>query len=274
MLEQLKYKNHENEVFEFGRDGVFVNIGSVHDYSWTVNKKNNRISSITYGVQTRKLPVVIICGTDEEGIAARNRLMEVFEKDVLAFQYGKIIIGDYYFRCFVTKSEKKNYLSSDKYMTLNLTLTTDLPYWVKETSTIFQPASSSSGTTGLDYGFEYPFDYGNAMDSKALVNTGFMPSNFRLIVNGPCSNPAVYVAGHLYKVNCDILSGQYLTIDSANKAVTLTANDGTVTNVFSSRDKDSYIFEKIPSGSSPVTWSGDFTFEIVLLEERSEPKWT
>ena len=32
MLEQLKYKNHQNEVFEFGKDGIFVEANELHDY--------------------------------------------------------------------------------------------------------------------------------------------------------------------------------------------------------------------------------------------------
>ena len=116
MLEQLKYQNHLGEVFEFGRDGVYVNVNELHDYEWSVAKKNNMISSLDHAVVTRKLPVIIMCTTEAEGIAARNRLFEVVEKDAMAMQYGRIIIGDYYFRCYVTKSVKKKYLTMAHYM--------------------------------------------------------------------------------------------------------------------------------------------------------------
>ena len=92
MLEQLKYKNHRNEVFEFGKDGIFVDTNDLHDYEWTVTQKNNRVSALERTVRTYKLPVVIICETEEKGIAARNKLHEVVEKDVLAMQHGRIII--------------------------------------------------------------------------------------------------------------------------------------------------------------------------------------
>ena len=108
MLEQLKYKNHVNEVFEFGKDGIFVNTNDLHDYEWTVTKKGGRIASLDRAIINRKLPVIIICDTEAKGIAARNRLMEVVEMDALAMQHGSIIIGDYYFKCFVTKSQKKD----------------------------------------------------------------------------------------------------------------------------------------------------------------------
>ena len=72
MLEQITYKNHLNEVFEFGKNGIFADENELRNYEWTVQKKGNRISALEYAVQRRKLPIVIICSTEAEGIAARN----------------------------------------------------------------------------------------------------------------------------------------------------------------------------------------------------------
>ena len=276
MLEQLKYKNHVNEVFEFGKDGIFVDMNELHDYEWTVTKKGNRISSLDYAISKRQLPVVILCETEEEGIAARNKLLEVVEKDVLALQHGRIIIGDYYFKCFVTRSKKSNYLTTKRMMEVTLTLTSDFPYWVKETTFPFRRAAESEVVAGqnLDFNFDFPFDYYMGMESKAMNNTGFVGANFRMIIYGACSNPSVFVSGHEYTVACDVGEGEYLTIDSATKKIFVTAIDGTTTNMFNLRGRDSYIFEKIAPGNHVVSWEGDFGIDIILLEERSEPKWT
>lgn len=275
MLEQLKYQNHANEVFEFGKDGIFVNISELYDYAWDVTKKNNRIASLDRSIVTRKLPITIICDTEEEGLKARNKLLEVAEKDVLAMQHGKIIIGDYYFRCFVTKSQKKNYLTTNRHMTVTLYLTSDFPYWVKETRHVISLLADdvAENTSGFDYSFEYPFEYLNDVANKAISNTDFAASNFRMTINGACVDPAIHIGDHLYQVYCTVNEGEYLTIDSTSKTIILTANDGTQTNVFNSRNKDSYIFEKIQSGKNVVSWPGTFTFEIIILEERSEPRW-
>lgn len=397
MLEQLKYKNHINEVFEFGKDGIFVNTNDLHDYEWDVTSKGNKISSFNRKIKTRKLPIVIMCDTEAEGIAARNKLFEVTEKDVLAKEPGQIIIGDYYYKCYVTKSQKKEYQISKRHMVANLTLTSDHPYWVKEATQSFGTAAvaaSGGGDTltwdgniegldcfgnlyyrvsdaaptieearaggsfgitdgtasntlafdeshvlvqddvayfihmgdfsyilvvlqeiveggdtvkkgvyfmnygngthitsltisgytgfdgggsdsgsGLDYPFDYAFDYLGGSVNADLNNTDFVESNFKLIIFGACSNPTINIAGHTYQVNCDIAENEYLTIDSVAKTITLTANDGTVTNKFSSRNRDSYIFQKIVAGKSAVTWEGDLRFDVILLEERSEPKW-
>jgi phage-related protein len=276
MLEQLKYKNHVNEVFEFGKDGIFVNTNDLHDYEWTVTQKGNRIAALDRSVSKRNLPIIILCDTEEKGIEARNKLLEVVEKDVLAMQHGRIILGDYYFRCFVTKSQKKNYLTTKRMMEATLTLTTDFPYWVKEeTFVLRQPSEgTAAGGKNLDFSFDYPFDYSSGVSLKEVINTGFVGSNFRMVIYGACVNPAVTVAGHTYQVNCGVEDGEYLTIDSVTKKIYVTAIDGTITNVFNLRNRDSYIFEKIAPGTSPVTWEGNFGVDITLLEERSEPKWT
>lgn len=72
MLEQLKYKNHVNEVFEFGKDGIFVDMNELHDYEWTVTNKGNRIAALNREITKRKLPLVIICGTEAEGVVGKH----------------------------------------------------------------------------------------------------------------------------------------------------------------------------------------------------------
>ena len=272
MLEQLIYKNHVNEVFELGRDGIFVNTNELHDFEWNVTKRGNKISSFDYAISKRKLPVIIVCDSEEKGIAARNKLFEIAEKDVLAMQHGRIMVGNYYFKCFVTKSQKKDYLTSKRYMKLDLTLTSDYPYWVRETESSF--GTSAETGSGINYPFDFMFDYGSQMSRMELINPNFVSSNFKMIIYGACANPTVTIGGHIYQVNCSVEAGEYLTIDSTTKKIFVTKNDGTIVNKFNDRNKASYVFEKIPSGSNNVTWDGSFGFGIILMEERSEPKWT
>ena len=127
MLERLRYKNHMGEVIDFGQSGILVSKNDLHDYSWTVTQKNNKISALTRSVTKYTLPVVLLCPTVEAGVAARNRLLEVAEKDVLAKKPGRIIIGDYYLSCYITGSKKSSYLASRRRMETKLTITTDAP---------------------------------------------------------------------------------------------------------------------------------------------------
>lgn len=429
MLEKLTYQNHLNETFDFGADGIYVNAGELHNYAWNVEKRNDRISALRRDVVTnRKLPVIIICQDEAAAIAARNKLFETVEKDVLAGEYGRIILNGYYFRCFVTQSKKKDYLKSgSRYMKLDLTLTTDRPVWVKESSHYYENvaeeesvsatnvlkgmtfetgaidtstgADNDSITTNIrssmvdisvlqattsttidyhfvvysvdsepvlggalarynadgehisaldlktsyneqygyppealaayfsynmytpikqcrfsinpgnskkiriaiyrlvdeapeivdecdvvvgqgeytsrdaDYPLGYAYDYASLRSMMQLVNDNFTASDFRLIIHGAVQNPAVIIGGHTYLLNTTIEAGDYVTIDSQRKTITLTKSDGSTENLFSSRNRNSYIFEKISVGESQILLSGEFAIELILLEERSEPKW-
>lgn len=273
MLEKMIYKNSMNETLSFGQDKIFVNKSDLHDYKWNVSSKNNRISGFERGVTTKTLPIVILCNSEEEGIEIRNQLFEIGEKDVLSKEYGRITIGEYYMQCFITGSKKTEYLTSKHYMLVTLTVTTDLPYWVKETVTTFNYDNGTQGKN-LDYNNDFPYDYASTLLNKRLNNTNFVPSNFRLRIYGPIENPRVIVNGHCYEVFKALEVNEYLTIDSTDKTIVLTHTDGSTENCFNLRNKDSYIFEKMPVGNSNVSSNGDSKFDITLLEERSEPKWT
>lgn len=272
MRETLKYINHMNEVIEFGSGDYYVNENDLRDFAWNVTAKNERISAFNRGVVTKTIPVVI--ATTEDGMALRNRLFEVCEKDVLAQKYGRLIIGDYYMKCYVTQSKKKKYLSSESMMQVALQITTDAPYWVKETVDTFGYGDGGQAGTNLDYNRDYPSDYTSNLLGKELVNANFVASNFRIVIYGRCEYPSITIAGHEYAVDVSLEDNEYLTIDSIEKTIVLTRKNGTKENCFRLRNKESYIFEKIPSGKSNVSIVGDFKFDIVLLEERSEPKWT
>ena len=272
MQERVKYRNHLGEEIDFGRNGIYVKASELHDYQWDVVQKNNKISGFRRSVVQKKLPVVIFCTTVQAGLAARNRLVEVAEKDILAMQPGRLIIGDYYLKCYISKSQKSKYLSTRRKMEADLTVTSDKPFWVRETSFYFRETGSDA--TGFEYAYDYPVDYVCGFSSGALTNPGFAAANFRMVIYGPCLNPAVYVSGHKYTVTTTLAAGEYLVIDSVTKTIVKTAVDGTKTNLFHYRGRDSYIFEKIPCGANILTRDGNFNVDVVLLEERSEPGWT
>jgi hypothetical protein len=260
-------------VIEFGKEGIFVKTNDLRDFSWDVISYNDKISSFSKGIVEKTIPVVIICTSEEEGLKKKNKLFEVMEKDVLTGQHGRLVLGDYYLKCFITSSSKSNYFYHKGYIEISLKLTTDFPSWVKETKTVFN-SSSSKMSEFLDHPYDFDYDYATEFDNVIVKNTGFVPANFRMVIYGYANHPKVFIAGHEYSVDVDIDTGEYLTIDSLQKTIILTKNNGKKENCFNKRNKASYIFEKIGVGSSLVTCEGELLVDIILVEERSEPKWT
>lgn len=274
MLETMKYVNHIGETLEFGTFPLFVNQSDLRDFAWEITSKNDKIASFRKGIISKKLPVIVKCKTEEEGLAIRDSIFEVTEKDVLAMQYGTLVIGDYYLNCYITGSKKADYLTSGSYTVLELTVQTDQPNWVKEDEIRY--SVHAKGTSKyLDYPNDFSHDYMNVKANGIISNGNYVDSNFRLIIYGHIINPVLYIGDHKYQVEVEVDEGEYLTIDSVNKTIILAKNDGRKVNCFNLRNRDYYIFKKIPAGENVFISLNEYIwFDIILLDERSEPKWT
>lgn len=273
MKENLKYINHLNEVYEFSKEESYVFEHTLRNYSWNVITKNNRVAGFNKSISAKSITLIIHARDELHGFEIRNRLYEITEKDVLAEKPGKLILDGYYLSCYVTESQKREFMYRKRHMELDLTVTTDYPYWCRETNNSYNKGMTAE-LHGIDFPTDYPYDYCLDMASDRINNPGFASANFKIIIYGPAANPSVTIGDHIYRVNCTVGQGEYLTIDSIRKKIFITDNQGATTNKFNDRLKTSYIFEKILPGANTVAWSSDFGFDVILFDERSEPKWT
>lgn len=274
MYERMTYVNHLGERIEFGTGGYYVNANGVHDYTWTVASRGGRIASFTRGVTKYTLPVAVTGETQEEATARRNRLLDVADADVTALQPGRLFVGDYFLRCYVMASAKKQYNRDRRFYLTTLTLVSDDAYWVKEYTASFSGELASGGSDALDYPYDFAFDYMSPLRVQAVTNVSYAPADFVLNLYGPCESPSVRVGGHEYAVNHAAAAGEYITVDSRARTLTLTQAGGAKTNIFKDRGLTDYLFERIPPGTSNVTWEGELRFDLTILAQRSEPLWT
>lgn len=133
MLDRITYINHLNEKVVFGEDGIYANYNELRNYEWDYDYENGVISNFRHTIKPKKLPVEIAALSESDGIQKKNRLFEIFEKDVLAEKKGRLVIGDYYYKCYITASKKSNYLFNKNRLSLELTVTSDSQFWIKET---------------------------------------------------------------------------------------------------------------------------------------------
>ncbi len=272
-MKNVKYVNCLNETFRLDQSNVFIQGNDLYDYSWSITSKNDRITSLRKGMCSKQITVIIKGKNADECIQIANQMFTVMEKDTLSVRHGKLFIGDYYLKCYITGSQKNEYVRATGYLKVTLKISTDFPYWIKENTETFNYGTGSKGTN-MDFSRDFPSDYTSNLISKQLNNTGFVPTNFCINIYGACDNPKITMGGHDYEVAVSVAKNEYLTIDSIAKTIILTHADGTLENCFNKRNKDSYIFEKLPIGMSNVSANGDFKFDITILEERGEPKWT
>lgn len=274
MLEKFKYINHLGETLEFGKSPLFVNENDLRDFSWDVTKKNNKISGFSKGIVSKTIPIILKAETKDEAKRMKNRLFEVFEKDVLAEKYGRIVVGDYYLKCYVVDSSKSEYLLNECFMAIDLKIQTDLPNWVRDTSYKIRMTESNEGKEFLDYPHGTPFDYMVSLGISEVNNPAVIASDWSMMIYGATVNPSIIIGNHEYSFNISIGNSEYLTVDSKAKTIVLTKVNGEKINCFNSRNKDAYVFEKIPPGINVVASANEgIKFDITLFEERSEPEW-
>lgn len=276
MRDTFIFENHLGRRFVGPDKGVYLNINELRNYSWSYDVINNRISRFYRAVTSRKLPLLVCCSTVDEAHQVRNELLEYAEADIEAMLPGKVYVGDYYTTGYITASKKSDYVLSGRFCRIELTLTSVNPAWSREKTHVFGGPADGAGSSrsGFDYPYDYAYDYSVTATSRQIVVDTVKGNNFKLRIYGPVMNPAVMINGHSYKVNGDIKAGESLLIDSLNKTITLTTALGTKANWFANRDRENYIFELIPPGLSTVMYNGAFKFDLIIVEERSEPRWT
>ena len=271
MYERVTYENHNGERLEFGDgQGLYINENNLHNYAWSYTTTNDRIKKFYKSITKFSLPIVVACISDEDGVAIKNSLMEIAEKDIIAGEYGKLIIGDYYLSCYITESSKASYNKEKRFARVQLTVVTDIPKWTKEETYVFR-ATTVHLEGGIDYPYDFTFDYGTS-PAVTLYNNNFIESNFKIIVYGVAGNVNLTIGENVYNINTPIAQGEYVVIDSREKKAYLVGVTGEKTNVFSLRNRDYDLFAKIPSGINAINRNG--WVDVTLYQERSEPLWT
>ena len=264
MLEQVKYKNHLGEELNFSENGIYVKSSDLHDYAWSYTERGGKITSFKRGITNKKITLYINCDTESAGTAKKNQLMDICEKDIRAKQAGKLFIGDYYLMCYVTASAKSEYLQSKKSMTVALDLVTDYPYWIKEIIPTITTAENGAGQQ-----FTNPLDYAaNFIIEIAALGSVVPEGEAQIYIEDEQS-----ANGAFYGITKPLEANDSLVINSLTKEIYI-ARNGSKINAF--RDRviwNNYVFSKIQPGVNHALSGGNYEWGIMLLDERSEPKW-
>ena len=100
-----------------------------------------------------------------------------------------------------------------------------------------------------------------------------IPSDFEMIVYGPCINPKVLINGYPYEILTTLEGNEYLILNTAEQTIMKYLSNGPADNLFNARGYDYSVFEKIPPGLINVNWSGDFGIDLYVFLKRKEAAW-
>ena len=269
----IRYVNHEGASVDLNAAPFDWVSTDLFDYGWQYNSlhsgsgRGSKISGIRREIVERKIELDVF---NSDVSAAMNELQSVFEPDVLASVPGRLYFGSQYLLCYISASNKPEIIS--RYLvSIVLTLAIEYPFWISESLHTFMPSSTGS-STGFIFPLAFPFGF-TSPDVRTLVNDHYGPCLAKITFYGPCTDPEINLGPNTYKVFGELLPGERFEIDQVAMTVTKITAGGERLNFLYARGKTKSVFDRIPAGESFVT-ATDFTFEILLYKERSEPKWS
>ena len=146
--------------------------------------------------------------------------------------------------------------------------------WITVLEKRFYPQEQPALESWLNFPFNFPFNFADEKrGSSAFEIDHIIPSDFEMIIYGPCVNPKVLVNGYPYEILTTLESNEYLALNTLEETVVKYLSNGTIANLFDVRGYDYSIFEKIPSGLVSVNWSGDFGIDLYIFLKRKEAAW-
>lgn len=208
-----------------------------------------------------------------------DEMRRVFDRDVAMGTPGTLTVaGRWTQRAYVTAADVRGIYGPAIAQRLTVVLLDGA--WRREYMTSFLVDEGGGGSYGyLDYAHDYAYDYSVPPKPDYVESTSYMPSPIRLVIYGPVLNPAITIGGNLYQVNTDVPSGGYVVVDGIDRAIASVTANGTVTNIFNAGVRGtgegggSYIFQPLPTGTSSVSWSKTFAFDLYYYDEEGEPPW-
>lgn len=279
---RVKFTNHLGKSITFGasESSLHYFANELRNYMNSFDEYNGK--ALNYRLEGKVVPfkVGIASDTDEEGLALREELYVIANADIEAQKQGSLEICGYTLDCVIIGQSYSEYHHGDRWLESELSIRIDYPVWRAGVLHQFRIATEVEAGDYLDFPFDYPFDFTPRPKASTIENTSAQlnGSHFIMRIYGSCTNPYVQIAGNSYRVNVKVPAGGFLEIDSAKGTIEVVSMYGERQNAYSERQRGaegsgSYIFQKIPSGSSPVSWSNSFNFDIELFDERSTPPW-
>lgn len=277
MSEKAKYVSIDGTELNFGSNKLYMGESGIRGYNRSVNVKNNQIYSLT---KDRFSLIQIPCYIKSDSTEFRNRFFDVIEKDVIyknenpkSKKTGKLYIGDYYLPGFFISASSSYYLVMKHFLSKQLVFVPSYENWIREKKYTIVGCNTTDAEGGVEFPFDFPFDYSTNQQTVLIDNNSISKSKFKMVVSGPASNPSISIGSSLYSVDVVLLKGEFLTIDSFNEEIYVTAQNEQRINCFSKINENYNIFEPIIPGRNAVSANQNMCIELTLYQERSEPEW-
>lgn len=275
----VKYVCSNGKEYNLIGDKLRPTSGYFHKYKWKQKATDTGMGDNVYGFSKESITYDITL-TVRGDLEVRKRLLDelanAWEYDIVNAMPGRMYFGKYYIECYILEMSNEVSSTWNYWTDCKVAIYCPYPFWAEESKKDFFPDEMDRGEEYdfLDYPYGYDYDYSRQKaGSQHWYIDHYRSNNFKMTIYGPCANPRITINEHVYQIRDTLEKGEYLVIDSRAKTVTKHLSNGTMQNIFAKREKESSVFELIPSGNLLINWSGAFGFEITVYKERSVPRW-
>lgn len=276
MIPDIYYVNSQNEKIDFLEPPYMLQTGNLFDSSWEYEYSETSyggvITTIKKALEERSLTISVLETNEITFEEAMEHLHEVLDIDAILQKPGRLYVGDMHTQAYITASEKSEWENDAGYTDIDLTVVIENPIWIREEKYSFY----SEGIKSLNnkrYPGRYPYRYVNGVSGDYIINPYFKDANFKLVIYGPVIKPQVTIGDNTYRVNITLEEKERLEIDTRERTIVKIKAYGERISAYHNRQKGMLFFRKIPTGRHYISWTGKFDFDIILYEERSEPRW-
>ena len=278
---RMYYINSAGTRINFDSGALRITEHDLRNYTWNytpvanANGNGGRISRFSAPISEKTITVLSRGRTKQDCIDALEALTAATEVDIAALMPGKFYINDEYMSCYLAiGSEVLYWRDGFFYAKKALSMLAVSPFWCTEQIHTFNAGGIAASEFGKRYDGRYAYQYGTGYANISFINDHYTDSPAIITIYGACVDPSIYIADNHYGVTASIAANEYIIIDQIQRKVYKVGTHGNNVNLFDQRDKESDIFKYIPAGLVSALYTGDFGFEIKLIQRRREPKWT
>lgn len=275
-MRELSYRTHDGRTIDLDCDDMWVaDLREMRGYAWTYTLASRGIKSVSRNASTAKMTVRT---TDPSRL---DMVQTAFDSDVQAVTPGMLTVdGEWFQRAYVVGSSL-GLVPWPAYAQTDYTVVLCDGVWRRALPVQHFFPMAAGTSSQLDLPTDLPTDLASLRIALTVHNPTGKAAEFTAVIFGPCVNPSFRIGGNTYEVDVTVPSGEYVSLSATglSKTITLTAENGDVTNIFDKgvrgdgAGSGSYVFEPIPAGESLLEISGNYGIDLTLYDVSGGVPW-
>ena len=272
-MADIYYINSEGKRIDFDNKTYYLNRATslfAHKWEYVNSEYLDKIDTFNKKFVEKEFNIGILAASNRDYDKALRPINDAFDIDVRKVTPGRLYCGEDYLNCYIIECNQQVYDTRANVVVKPYRLVAENGDWINEK---YFATIKSQSDNGLDFMFDYPYDFAFSEDANYINNSTVAGADFIMKMYGAVSLPSVEIAGVEYSASVEVVSGGYLEINSIDKTVYNVDSYGNKTNVFDKRNRFADVFAQIPPGKWYMNRNDSFDVAIQLFMYKSEPDW-